>query len=186
MVPVQVHLVLNHVPLVGLVLGLIFFVAGIKRSSDSALLTGMRIFLAMGLIAVPVLASGLLSARVLNGAPWLDSRAVGRHQLAGILTVMVLVVLAALCGIILFRSFQGRGSGSVGVRSVVLLIAATGLGMVLWTSWLGGALRHSELTSGRQQSPPRMETRAIPHRWAQRSIFIGFQPTDEQRLGCEP
>jgi hypothetical protein len=33
MVPVEAHLVLNHVPLVGLIFGLVFFVAGLKRSS---------------------------------------------------------------------------------------------------------------------------------------------------------
>jgi hypothetical protein len=31
MVPVEAHLALNHVPLVGLVFGLVFFVVGLKR-----------------------------------------------------------------------------------------------------------------------------------------------------------
>jgi hypothetical protein len=32
--PLEAHLFLNHVPLIGLVFGLVFLVAGLKRSSD--------------------------------------------------------------------------------------------------------------------------------------------------------
>jgi hypothetical protein len=38
MIPVEAHLFLNHVPVVGLVFGLVFFVAGLKLSSESTLL----------------------------------------------------------------------------------------------------------------------------------------------------
>jgi len=48
MIPVQVHLVLNHVPLVGLVFGLIFSVLGMKRSSPQFYLAGFAHFLGYG------------------------------------------------------------------------------------------------------------------------------------------
>jgi hypothetical protein len=62
MVPVEAHLALNHVPLIGLVFGLLFFVGGLMRSSESALRIGLRIFLAMGATVLPVVGSGLVSA----------------------------------------------------------------------------------------------------------------------------
>ena len=58
MFAVQVHLILNHVPLTGLVFGLVFYMLGIKRSSEAALLTSERIFVAVGAISIAVLASG--------------------------------------------------------------------------------------------------------------------------------
>jgi hypothetical protein len=68
MIPVEVHLALNHVPVVGLVLGLVFFVFGLKRSATVAVLAGLRVFVAMGIVVLPVAASGLMSATALVNA----------------------------------------------------------------------------------------------------------------------
>ena len=149
MFPVQVHLVLNHVPLTGLAFGLVFYILGIKKSSEAALLTGERIFLAMGAISIAVLASGLRSAHALLPVQWLDTAAVHSHERAGILTLIVLIVLAILSGIIQGRS-RGRRIGFVRLRAAILVFATVSLGMVLWTSRLGGKLRHSELKFGSQ------------------------------------
>jgi uncharacterized membrane protein len=138
MIPVEAHLLLNHVPLVGLVFGLVFFVAGLMRSSEPALRAGLRIFLA-------VVGSGLVSATVLADAAWLDSNALSNHQVAGILTLVVLVGLGALCGMALFRSARNGRAAPVRVRAAILFLAAAGLGANLWTVYLGGSLRHAEL-----------------------------------------
>jgi len=61
MIPVEAHLVLNQVPLIGLLFSLVFFVAGLMRSSEQALRAGLRIFLAMGIAVLPVVGSGLVS-----------------------------------------------------------------------------------------------------------------------------
>ena len=149
MFPVQVHLVLNHVPLTGLAFGLVFYILGIKKSSEAALLTGERIFVAMGAISIAVLASGLRSAHALLPVQWLDTAAVHSHERAGILTLIVLIVLAILSGIIQGRS-RGRRIGFVRLRAAILVFATVSLGMVLWTSRLGGELQHSELKFGSQ------------------------------------
>lgn len=65
MFPVQVHWVLNHAPLFGLVIGLAFFISGMKQSSDFALLAGARIFAAVGAVSIPIVASGWRSAHAL-------------------------------------------------------------------------------------------------------------------------
>ena len=150
MIPVEAHLLLNHVPLIGLVFGLVFFIAGLMRASGQALRAGLRIFLAMGIAVLPVVGSGLVSASVLADATWLDANALGNHQLAGILTLVVLVGLGTLCGVALFTLRRNERALSVRVRNAVLLLAVVGFGTNLWTAYLGGALRHSEL--GREHS----------------------------------
>ena len=107
MIPVQVHLVLNHVPLVGLVFGLIFSVLGMKRSSPQFYLAGLRIFWGMGVIAIPIVLSGLRSADAVSGSSWLNAIAVARHQRAGMLTLVVLLALSTVSGAMLFRSHRG-------------------------------------------------------------------------------
>jgi hypothetical protein len=76
MTAIHAHLFFNHIPVVGLMFGIVFLIAGMKRSSVPTLLTGLHIFVVMGFIAIPVAISGLVSANVLQGAPWLDAGAV--------------------------------------------------------------------------------------------------------------
>jgi hypothetical protein len=149
MFPAQIHLVLNHIPLTGLVLGLVFYILGIKKLSEAELLIGERIFVAMGAISILIVASGLRSAHALVAAQWLDASAVLSHQrwhpdshsqhVAGHLERNYPNALA-----------QGPKVGFVRLRRAILLLATVSFGMVLWTSRLGGELRHNELRSGSQ------------------------------------
>ena len=146
--PVEAHLFLNHVPLVGLVFGLVFLVAGLKRSSDAALRASLRIFVAMGVIVVLVAGSGLVSANILADATWLDADALSRHRLAGIFTLVILVTLGGLSGAMLSSSRNTSTLPAWG-RTAVLVLALVALGACLWTAYVGGRLRHSELRQTR-------------------------------------
>jgi hypothetical protein len=149
MITVEAHLLLNHVPLIGLVFGLVFFLVGLMRSSEPALRAGLRIFLVMGIVALPVVGSGLLSASILANAAWLDAHALSTHRLAGLLTLTVLLGLGTLSGVAVFTSTRDKRVIPVRVRRAVLFFAIAALGANLLTARLGGALRHSELTSDR-------------------------------------
>jgi hypothetical protein len=144
MIPVEAHLVLNHVPLVGLLFGLVFFLAGLKRSSQAALLAGLRIFVAMSIVVVLVAGSGLVAANALADATWLDSEALIRHRLAGLITLTVIVGLGGFSGTMLLAS-RNTPTFRARAKTAVLLLAIAGLGSSLWTAYLGSALRHSEL-----------------------------------------
>jgi uncharacterized membrane protein len=159
MIPVEAHLVLNHVPLVGLAFGLVFLVTGLIRPSEEALRAGLRIFLVMGITVLPVVGSGLVSATILAKATWLDADALSNHRLAGIVTLVVLAGLGTLCGVALFTSSRDRRAISVRVRNAVLVLAVAGLAANGWTAYLGGTLRHSELASDRSRSMEALSTR---------------------------
>jgi hypothetical protein len=159
MIPVEAHLVLNHIPPIGLAFGLVFFVAGLMRSSEQALRAGLRIFLVMGIAVLPVVGSGLMSATILANATWLDAHALSNHRLAGILTLAVLVVLGTLSGVAVFTSTRNRQAISLRVRNAVLFLAVAGFAANVWTAYLGGTLRHSELSSDRSRSMEALSTR---------------------------
>jgi hypothetical protein len=145
MIPVQAHLFLNHVPIVGLMFGLVFLVIGMRRSSAPTFLTGLRILVAIGLITVLVAVSGLVSASRLEGVAWLDASAVSKHQFAGILTLAVHLSVATASAFVLFESSRTGGAVTPRVRKAVVALAVGALGMGLWTAELGGTIRHTEL-----------------------------------------
>src|SRR5262245_19380763 len=94
MIPIEAHLFLNHIPVIGLLFGVVFLVIGVVRDSPFATRTGLHTFVAVGVIGMAVGASGLVAANILADAQWLDPEAVGTHRLAGIVTVILLVALA--------------------------------------------------------------------------------------------
>jgi len=67
MFPVQVHLVLTHVPLTGAGVRLVFYTLGIRKSYKGELLKGERFFAARGAISIPIVASGLRAAAYFVG-----------------------------------------------------------------------------------------------------------------------
>jgi len=154
MIPVEAHLALNHVPLVGMAFGLVFFLSGLMKGSGAALLAGLRVFVAMGITAFPVAGSGLLSASALANAPWLDANAVTHHQLAGIATLAVLVTLGGLSAAMLSSSRNASTLPRWGTTTV-LVLALVGFGACVWTAYVGGRLRHSELRQARASLNPR-------------------------------
>jgi hypothetical protein len=151
MVPIEAHLFLNHVPIVGLMFGLVFLIIGMRRSSEPTFLTGLRILVAIGVIAVPVAVSGLVSASRLAGVAWLDARAVSEHQSAGILTLAVLLSVATASAFVLFESSRKGRALTPRVKKAIFTLAAIALGMGLWTSKLGGAIRHTEISDPAHQ-----------------------------------
>jgi uncharacterized membrane protein len=144
MIPVEAHLFLNHVPIVGLIFGLVFTTIGISRASAQAMRAGLQIFVAVGVLAMPVGASGLLSAKLLATEPWLDANAVGTHQIAGIVTVIFLVALAGFASAVLVALRKAPTPSRAMMRAMTGL-ATISLIAALWTAYLGGGLRHSEL-----------------------------------------
>ena len=144
MIPVEAHLFLNHVPVIGLVFGLVFMAIGISKASAQAMRAGLRTFVGVGVLGIPVGASGLVSAKVLASEPWLDANAVGTHQLAGIITVVFLVALAGLALVARFMLRNSSTPSRASMRAMSTL-AVVGLIVALWTAYLGGGLRHSEL-----------------------------------------
>jgi hypothetical protein len=147
MVPVEAHLVLNHVPVVGLIFGLVFFVAGLKRSSKPALLAGLRIFVVMGIVVLLVAGSGFVAANLLADAAWLDPDALSAHRQVGILTLVIFVALGGFSGVLLVVS-RTTPVLPAWAMTTALALAIAGVGASLWAAYLGGALRHTELGRG--------------------------------------
>jgi len=155
MVPVEAHLSLNHVPIVGLLFGVVFMLIGVRRGSMQAIRAALQTFVAVGLIAAATGMSGLVAADILSTEQWFDANAVHAHEVAGITTVILLTGLASFALFVL-RSLRKTPAISRAVTMSLLALALAGLGAALWTAYLGGRIRHSELKGVRADVAPRI------------------------------
>ena len=78
-------------------------------------------------------------------AGWMGGALISLKWLSSCVQNLLLVGLAALCGVALFAS-SGKGrTHPMSVKKAAFLLALAGLGACFWTEYLGGALRHGDL-----------------------------------------
>ena len=149
---VHLHLLLNHVPVIGVPIGiaLLAWAIGARERGQQRM--------ALALLVVAGLATGLV---YLTGDPAEDgverlagvSRAmIERHDDFATATVVAAHLLWIMGVITLFLSRQGRPLK----RGLVVATLAVGLitsSMLAGTAWLGGQIRHDEIRSGAVAAP---------------------------------
>lgn len=144
MTPVHLHLLLNHVPVLGAVFGLLILVAGIAWRRVDVTRTAMAVFVVAGLAAIPTYLSGEPAEEAVERAagavePWVEP-----HEEAALISLVLVEALAALTlGSLWVHRRKPAVPQPLVVATVVLaLVTAGSLG---WTANLGGQIRHTEI-----------------------------------------
>ena len=149
--PTHLHLVLNHVPVLGTAFGLGLLIFGIWRRSEELKKTGLGVFDLVALMAVPAYFTGEPAEDVVKALPGVSKPIIEQHEKAATVAFTGVVVLgtAALAGLLLFRSGK-RGPSWFG--SLMLAGSLIVSGLMAWTANVGGQIRHTEIRSN--ASPP--------------------------------
>ena len=145
MTPAHLHLMLNHIPILGpmLVLGLLAW--GVARRDWSYSRLALILALVVGLFSVPVYISGEPAEHALEDIRTLPESTVEAHEEAAVWAFAGLVGLGLFAAAVLWSGRNGRVP-SQGV--LVAFFAATLIvtGAVVRTAYLGGQITHTELT----------------------------------------
>ena len=141
----HVHLMLNHVPVLGAWFGLLLLVAGVGRNNEDFKRAGCVMFIASALLALPTYLTGEPSVSQVQGLPGFSGNSVGQHEAVAQLALSVLLVLAGLGGAALW--FFGRKTIPRWFTLVLVLGAVLSGSLMIWTANLGGQIRHTEIRS---------------------------------------
>lgn len=146
MTPAHLHLVLNHLPAIGIVFaGALFVVALLERNAPFQRVA-LWFLVVSALAAIPVYLTGESAEEVVEGLPGVAEALIERHQDAAGITFVAMEVLGglALLGALIFRKAQ-EAPRVVSAGLVALVVATSGL--FAWTGYLGGQIRHTEIRS---------------------------------------
>lgn len=142
--PAELHLALNHLPVVGALLMVVLLTWGLVRRSKDLLRAALwiTVFLAVGsYIAV---ATGEKAEEYVEDAAWFDEGVVHDHEKLGELALKVMLATGILA---LIGLWGLRGDGDPKrlwpAATLVALIVSTGL--LGWTAATGGQVRHVEI-----------------------------------------
>lgn len=151
MTPPHLHLLLNHIPVLGTVFGLGLFAFGLWRKSQELKRAALGVFVIVALLTVPVYLTGEPAEETVESLPGVSKAIIEQHDGAATyaFTGVIITGAAALGGLIFFR----RGKLlPVWYGSLILAGSLIVSGLMAWTANLGGQIRHTEIRSNASQS----------------------------------
>jgi hypothetical protein len=146
----HLHLLINHIPVLGTFFGLALLAFGAWKRSDELRKVALGTFVIAALAAVVTYLTGEPAEDIVKGLPGVSRPLIGRHEdAAGIaLGGAIALGVVALGGLIWFRG----GKPIKNWFSTLALVGAILVtGLMAWTANLGGQVRHPEIRSG---APP--------------------------------
>lgn len=150
MLPLQFHLVVNHVSLIGMPVALLFLSIGMIRHSDILKKTALYILIVMSLLVVPAYLSGEGAEELVEEMPSISKHQIHDHEDAAEFALMITLLAGgiSLVTLLLWNTrFRAMALGSVVIVSVLAVVS---LGV---TAHEGGKIRRPELQNGLQKFP---------------------------------
>jgi len=154
---VHIHLLLNHLPIIGTIAGLLLLLGGLVRRSDEVRRAGLVTFVLVALLTVPVYVTGEGAEEAVEGLPGVTEPLIEEHQDAALVAFSASGVLGVLALVALWR--YRAGALPTTVVNVVLGLALAVSALMVWTGGLGGQIRHTEIRSGGTAAPSPSEGR---------------------------
>ena len=146
----HIHLLLNHIPVIGIFIGLVVFALGVWRRNDSWTRLALGLFAAVALVALATMLTGESAEEAVEQLPGVSESLIGTHEDAAKLAAIGAYVLGAisLAALIWVRRRPLPRTLTVMVLPVVLLVS----GLMAYTANLGGQIRHTEIRGGSVQA----------------------------------
>jgi uncharacterized membrane protein len=140
---VQIHLMLNHLPVIGLVFVAVALGAGALTRKDTLVRFALFLMMGLALAVVPVFLSGEPAEEGVEHLAGVTERAIEPHEDMARVATIALVGLGLFALIGLLRT-RGRPVGRE-LTAAALLLSFAVAGLLAWTAHLGGQIRHPEL-----------------------------------------
>jgi len=139
----QIHLMLNHLPVIGLVFVVIALGAGALTRKDTLVRFGLVLMVGLALVVVPVFLSGEPAEGGVEHLAGVTRQAIEPHEDMARVATIALVTIGLFALIALLRRRHRPVGRGITVAAFVLSLAVGGL--LAWTAHLGGQIRHPEL-----------------------------------------
>lgn len=147
MSPAHLHLMVNHLPIIGLPLVMTLLAWGLFRRNRDVTRTALGAAVVVAALSYPVFLTGEGAENQVEEASWVTERQVHEHEERGETALIATLIVGGIGAIALWQS---RGGRPVPTGTAGLTLAGLVLGSLLfgWTALAGGAIRHEEIRPG--------------------------------------
>src|SRR5215467_4461772 len=140
----HVHIVLNHVPSLGSIAGLLLLVAGIYKKDEGIKQFAYGVLVLITMAVLPTYITGAEAQRIVAKSPSYSAGMVQLHQNAAMITLLSMTAagMFAWFGMWEYRR-HSRSSSLTTMATLISTMAA--VSAVLVTAYIGGKISHMEI-----------------------------------------
>lgn len=143
----HVHLLLNHFPTIGTILGLGLLLLSFIRKNDHLKKVSFEVIFLIALATMPVYVSGSAAAEALKGQSGVSPEAIAAHNDAALGSFIMMEITGFFAWLALWR-MRRIGKLTTGLTYTVLVLSALTVAAVSQAALLGGDIRHPEIEGG--------------------------------------
>jgi uncharacterized membrane protein len=140
----HLHLLINHFPTIGTIVGLGLFVVSLLGRNDDLKRTSLTLLLIVAALALPVYMTGNAAREMIQDRPGISTPLVAKHQDAAALALVFMMITGGLSWLGLWHS--QRNSRAMGRNTfAIVLVSLVTMGLMVRTATLGSEIRHAEI-----------------------------------------
>ena len=143
----HIHLIVNHVPIMGSLFAAVLLGAGVLQKNLSLTRAGLVAVLAAGLLCLPAQLTGAGAAAIVQNMPRVSRALIQNHSEAAELGFWALEIAAAaaLFSLLLLKNASPKAKL---LTLLTLVLTFISFGMLARAGSLGGQIRHTEIREG--------------------------------------
>jgi len=149
----HIHLLLNHFPTIGSIIGGGLFLLSLITNSDDLKRASLVVLLGISLIAIPTYLSGNGAQDAIKSLPGVSKSLIEAHEGAALVAVGFMEVTGAFAwlGLWQFRRLARVPSWNL---AVILVLTLVTFGLMARASNIGGEIRHAEIRAAQETVTP--------------------------------
>lgn len=140
----HLHLLITHLPIYGSVLGALVLAYGLWTKSNNTMIAAYLIFIISAVGAGIAYSTGEAAEETVESIKSVSEGNIDQHEDFAIYALWAFIILGitSLFGL-LFSMKKWAGTKQLGI--ILLFMALIGFGLVAYTGYLGGQIRHTEI-----------------------------------------
>lgn len=140
----HLHLLLNHVPTIGTVVGVGLFLLALLRRNDHLKHASLEVFFVIALLTLPAYLTGVAAEMAIEGRPGVSEAAIDAHHDRALLAFLFMEITGFVAWLGLWQ-FRRLARPAAWTQWAVLLLSVVTLALVTNAANAGGEIRHPEI-----------------------------------------
>lgn len=145
----HLHLLLNHFPIIGTMIGCGLFLVSFFGKNEDMRRASYILLATMALLTIPTFLSGFGAQIMIGKQPGVSGALIERHEGSAMLALWFMEATGALALVGLWQSHQSSRPKQWNIAAVLVLSLLT-MGLMARTGNTGGDIRHPEIRPGQE------------------------------------
>lgn len=160
MTDAHLHLVVNHFPIIGTILGFGILLAGIVLKNNTVKNVSYVVFIVAAIFAAFSMGTGEGAEEAVEEMPNIGKQIIHEHEEIAEKLAIVLYVLGVISLLGLYTNFKNHTKAKL-VSYLALIIAAVGVFLAQQVGTTGGEIRHTEIRTNATNAEQNTNTQTL-------------------------